>query len=106
MSEVWVDPGRLVDAARVVATLGEGIVAASKPSAVQSDTDLSGSAAALACGVGCRSAAEVVDVVGAGLRRWATAAERAAAEYTRVDAATATRLVAAARALPPTGDGR
>lgn len=105
MSDLWVDPGRLVDAARVVTVLGERVDSA-KPDAAQTETAMSGSRAVAACVAGCRSAVRVLDVVGDGLRRWATTAERSAAAYSRVDEANAGRLVEAGRALPAAGDGR
>jgi hypothetical protein len=105
MSEMWVDPGRLVDAARVVKELRERADAA-KPAAVHENAGMSGSRAVAACVEGCRSTGRVVDVVGEGLRRWATTAERSAGEYARVDEANAERLVEVARALPAAGSAR
>ncbi|MDH6284795.1 hypothetical protein [Prescottella agglutinans] len=105
MSEVWVDPGMLVDTARVVAVLGNGVDEA-KPGSLQADSSMTGSRAMAACGTGSRAAARAVAVVGDGLRRWATTADRSAAEYTRVDEATAGRLVEVGRVLPVAGDGR
>ncbi|MFM1730090.1 hypothetical protein ABI214_14150 [Prescottella soli] len=105
MSEVWVDPGMLVDTARAVSLLGDGVDSA-KPVAALTDTAMFGSQTVAACGAGSRAAARAVAVVGDGLRRWATTADRSADEYTRVDDATARRLVEVGRALRVAGDGR
>ncbi|WP_433608629.1 hypothetical protein [Prescottella agglutinans] len=105
MSEMWVDPGRLVDAARVAKGLGESVGAA-KPAVVHENAGMFGFRAVSAAVAGGRSAARATDVVGDGLRRWATTAERSAGEYARVDEATADRLVEVARALPAAGAAR
>ncbi|WP_430334896.1 hypothetical protein [Rhodococcus sp. ACT016] len=88
MAEMWVDPGRLDEAARTVSAIGDVIVAA-KPDV---DGGLWGSQVGSACTAGSRAAAEALAVVADQLHSWSGNAAQAAAEYARSDAATADAL--------------
>lgn len=91
VSEVWVDPGRLADAAKSAAGVADRLQDA-KMQAVPVDSDIPESLVAAACATGSRTAARVVGFVVDRLSTWATTADASASGYAGSDVATAQAL--------------
>lgn len=91
MAQVWVDPGRLTDAARAVAAVADRL-SGMEISAAELDSALSASLVAVACADGSRAAVRVVGIVAERLHTWSAMVEATLADVAHADAATARSL--------------